>query len=111
MAIVAPRFLGTTEWDVKHLVVNGKIYFSGKDVGETLECKNPRQACRLAVKEKYRCRLGELVDPASLDKNEKTQCGSGSPESGNGWGLPKCLKLQPSKTLYGKSACQGSGRR
>ena len=49
-----------------------EIYiFSGKDVGDTLECTNPRQSCRLAVREKYRCRLGDLVDSDQLDKNEK----------------------------------------
>ena len=53
------------------LVANSNIYFSGQDVGETIECTNPRQSCRLAAREKYRCRLGDLVDSETLDNHEK----------------------------------------
>ena len=53
------------------LVASSKYIFSGQDVGETIECTNPRQSCRLAAREKYRCRLGDLVDSETLDKHEK----------------------------------------
>ena len=58
MAIV-PNHFGGVEFDVRHVVVNSQIWFSGKDGGETLEYANSRKACRDAVKDKYKKRLDE----------------------------------------------------
>jgi len=70
MAIV-PNHFGGVEFDVRHVVVNSQIWFSGKDVGETLEYANSRKACSDGVKEKYKKRLGELINPDGLDTNER----------------------------------------
>ena len=71
MSLVAPRYLGTLNFDVQHIIVLSQVWFSAKDIGDTLEYSNPRKACRDTVKEKYRKRLGDLVDSQELDRNEK----------------------------------------
>ena len=68
---LAPKFFGTLEYDVSHLIVNNECWFRASHIGENLEYANPVKACRDCVKEKYRTRRCELVDPADLDQYER----------------------------------------
>ena len=71
MAATGPQLMGTTDWDIHHLVIDSKLYFSVQDIGVALECDDLSQLCCLAVNKKYRHSLSDLIDSEGLDMCEK----------------------------------------
>ena len=68
---LVPKFFGTLDFDISHLIINNECWFQATHIGENLEYANPGKACRDCVKEKYRKQRCELVDPESLSKYER----------------------------------------
>lgn len=71
MATTGPQLMDTTDWDIHHLVIDSKLYFSVQDIGVALECDDLSQLCCLAVNKKYRHSLSDLIDSEGLDMCEK----------------------------------------
>ena len=40
MSLAAPKYFGTLEYDIHHIVVDNEVWFCGKDVGANLGYTN-----------------------------------------------------------------------
>ena len=46
MALGVPKYFGTLDYDIHHIVVDNEVWFCGKDVGEHLGYKNNQSDSR-----------------------------------------------------------------
>ena len=68
---LVPKYFGSVDFDVYHIIVHNEAWFCARDVGQTLGYKNATKACRDSVKSRYRKALCEIVDTSGMPPNKR----------------------------------------